>query len=454
MKILIIEDEDTIREEVADWLLFEEYEVVSACNGREGVEMAISALPDLIVSDINMPEIDGYEVLQTLQMQPTTAMIPFIFLTARTDRQSMRYGMDLGADDYLTKPFSHSELMNAIQSRLTKHAFAISNYKKAEKRATAELQAVPNASQGSLSGKVIRGYQIQDKLGEGGGGVVYRAYQAAVGREVAVKVLKEKYANNLTFLQRFQTEAEMIARLEHPHIIPLYDYWRDESGIFVVMRLLRGGSLHKVVQKMGCWNLAATLRLLNQVADALSVAHGAGIVHRDLKPDNILLDANGNSYLTDFGLAKDLVSGVPESAIPDGVDTLLDVESKFFEDDMSDGLFYTDGAQTIGTPAYLSPEQIRLQSLSPHSDIYSLGISLYEILVGEPPFKGSISDVVMQHLNDPMPSIHAQRPDIPSAVDDVLQIATAKDWTQRYSNILLFATDFHQAARGIRPIGY
>src|SRR5215475_2505060 len=160
----------------------------------------------------------------------------------------------------------------------------------------------------NLSNRVIKGYELRECVGEGGFGAVYRAYQPTIGREVAVKVILPQHANEADFIRRFEVEAQLIARLENPHIVPLYDYWREPDGAFLVMRWLRG-SLRSALQR-GPWTVEATSRLLEQIAAALTVAHREGIIHRDIKPDNILLDEDDNAYLADFGIAKNLTVNV------------------------------------------------------------------------------------------------------------------------------------------------
>jgi serine/threonine protein kinase len=295
----------------------------------------------------------------------------------------------------------------------------------------------------SLTGSTIRGYQIWEKIGQGGAGTVYKAYQPAIGREVAIKVLQQKYEDNVEFLSRFQTEAELVARLEHPHIIPLYDYWHDKHGVYIVMRWLRGGSLRASLLQQGKWNISSTIHLVDQVTDALSVAHSVGIIHRDLKPDNILLDERGNAYLTDFGLAKNLLSG--QQTEETGRNILLDAQNDFFKQQPYSTLYITDYEQMAGTPAYLSPEQIRMAPLSVQSDVYSLGITLYEMLTGQHPFTGSLGEVVTKHLQEKLPPIYERCADIPVAVNEVIQKATAKDWRDRYTDVLSLAKDFRRA---------
>ncbi len=160
----------------------------------------------------------------------------------------------------------------------------------------------------------IRGYELRGEIGAGAFGAVYRAYQPVVGREVAVKVILPQYANEPDFIRRFEAEAQIVARLEHPHIVPLYDYWREPSGAYLVMRYLRAGNLRQALES-GPWSPEATSRLLNQLARALALAHRQGVIHRDVKPANILLDEEANAYLTDFGIAKDTLDSHSQTAM-------------------------------------------------------------------------------------------------------------------------------------------
>ncbi len=156
-----------------------------------------------------------------------------------------------------------------------------------------------------LKDRIIRGYELREKIGAGGFGAVYRAFQEVVGREVAIKIILPQYANHPDFIRRFEAEAQLVARLEHIHIVPLYDYWREPGGAYLIMRWLHGGSLRSVLQR-GPLTPEHTSHLLDQIASALAAAHRRGVVHRDLKPDNVLLDEDGNAYLADFGIAKNL----------------------------------------------------------------------------------------------------------------------------------------------------
>src|SRR5688500_6571722 len=155
----------------------------------------------------------------------------------------------------------------------------------------------------NLSNQTLRGYEIREQIGVGGFGSVYRAYQPLLKREVAIKVILPQYANLPDFIRRFEVEAELVARLEHPYIVPLFDYWREPDRAYLVMRLLRGGTLSSSIKPGGLSAQQAT-HILDQIADALFIAHRNHVIHRDMKPANILLDEDGNAYLTDFGIAK------------------------------------------------------------------------------------------------------------------------------------------------------
>jgi serine/threonine protein kinase/WD40 repeat protein len=264
--------------------------------------------------------------------------------------------------------------------------------------------------------KNIKGYEIRERIGAGGFGAVYKAYQTTIGREVAIKVILPDRANQPDFIRRFESEAQLVARLEHPHIVPLYDYWRDPNGAYLVMRWLRGGSLRDALAT-GAFELRAILPLLDQITSALALAHRGGIIHRDIKPGNILLDEDGNAYLTDFGIAKDL--SIPSQTASD---------------------------MLIGSLDYISPEQARGERVTPRTDIYSLGVTLYEMITGHHPFEG-ISSVerLYKHINDPLPIITTLDAGVQEAVNTVIQKATAKNPEHRYADVLALAAEFRAA---------
>jgi serine/threonine protein kinase len=275
-----------------------------------------------------------------------------------------------------------------------------------------------------LIGETIREYEIISELGAGGYGVVYRAHDTNINRDVAIKVILPQYANQPEFIQNFEAEARLVAQLEHKDIVPLYAYWRDEQGAFLVMRYIRGGSLRGMLTKQGALPLTRVLRIVEQIAEALNVAHEAGVVHRDLKPDNILVDERGNAYLTDFGIAK-----------------------QTNQDDQS-----ATGA-IKGTFAYLSPEQIQQTQVSPQTDIYAFGIMLYELLAGQHPFHNTpVGMMIMKHLQEPVPDVRLMRDTLAGAIADVIYKATAKDPEERYTSTLEMVAELKQAIDGSSPV--
>ncbi len=266
----------------------------------------------------------------------------------------------------------------------------------------------------SASGQRLKGYELQECLGKGGYGAVYRAYQTSLKRDVAIKVILPSVASQPDFIRRFESEAQLIARLEHLHIVPLYDYWRDPDGAYLVMRWLKGGTLRDALTQ-GAYALENSLLLTEHITSALDAAHRGGVIHRDLKPANIFLDEDGNAYLGDFGIAKDLTN--PNRANTDDI---------------------------LGTLDYISPEQARSEQITPRTDIYSFGVVLYEALTGSHPFPNITSvERLYKHLNEPLPLI--SDPAVPPGINDVIQKATAKDPAKRYASAGELAAAFRQA---------
>jgi serine/threonine protein kinase len=215
----------------------------------------------------------------------------------------------------------------------------------------------------------------------------------------------------------------LIARLEHIHIVPLYDHWREPNNAYLVMRWLRGGSLFDHIHERKTWDLASIARLLDQITSALSVAHRNGVIHQDLTPANILFDDEGNAYLTDFGIAKGLFTYERQSG--------------------QEPLF--------GSPAYMSPEQIMRQPVSPQTDIYSLGIVLYQMLTGSVPFESlNITDVLSKQVHEPPPPLQLMRPDLPYTLNVVITQATSKNPHERYADAPSFAAAFRMAIQYIQ----
>jgi len=249
-------------------------------------------------------------------------------------------------------------------------------------------------------GQLLGPYRIISQIGQGGMATVYKAYQPSMDRNVAVKVLPGQLAESKEFTQRFQQEARIIARLEHAHILPVFDYGESDGITYFVMRYLEAGTL-KNKMEAGPLSLTEIDQIFTQLASALSYAHSHGVIHRDLKPANALIDSQGNLFLTDFGIAKLLADASPRLTQTDAI---------------------------MGTPAYISPEQAQAQTVDQRSDIYSLGIILYEMVTGRVPFVADTPlAVILKHVSNPLPLPSSIKPDIPEAIEKVLLKALAKN---------------------------
>ncbi|MCP4357305.1 MAG: serine/threonine protein kinase, partial [Chloroflexi bacterium] len=233
---------------------------------------------------------------------------------------------------------------------------------------------------------------------------VYKAYEPGTDRHVAIKILPRQFSQDPTFRERFRREAKAIAKLEHLHILPIFAYGEDDDITYMAMRYLQDGTLTDRI-KQGPLPLNEAGHLLNQIAGALDYAHQHDILHRDVKPGNVLLDAGGNAFLTDFGIAK-----------------------------MAENTLDLTGRGILGTPAYMSPEQcMGSRELTPASDIYALGIVLYEMVTGRTPFQAEtpIALIHMQ-LSEPLPMPRHLNPNLPEAAELVILKALAKEPESRY----------------------
>lgn len=279
----------------------------------------------------------------------------------------------------------------------------------------------------SLVGRKLGMYQITELLGQGGMATVYKGYREDIDRFVAVKVLPPHPGLDHQFIDRFRLEAKTIARLQHPHILPLYDYGVEDDIIYLVMAYVAGGSLADMMDK-GKMPLPEIERILRQVAGALDYAHRQGVIHRDIKPDNILLDKEGNVLLADFGIVK-IVSG---------------------ESDNNTNPALTQTGGLVGTPAYMAPEQGSGQSnITARADLYSLGVVVYEMLTGEPPYTADTPmQVVIKHITEPVPNPRNVNKDLSPEMENVIQRALAKRPDDRYASVTEFADDFARAIHG------
>ena len=266
--------------------------------------------------------------------------------------------------------------------------------------------------------KTIRGYELGEIIGAGGFGAVHRAYQPIVEREVAIKVILPEFANNPGFIRNFEAEARLIAHLEHPFIVPLFDYWREPDGAYLVMRFFSAGNLKHLLEHQGALTVEKVVAILGQLAGAMDTAHRHHVIHRDIKPENILMDDEGNAYIADFGIAK-------QTNNPTNADT-ASAESEGFS----------------GTLAYAAPELLTHESATAQSDIYSLGYVVYEMLTGKYAFAHESPVLLLLSMMDrELPAIDG----LSEQAMFVLRRATAKNPDDRYTTARAMANDFQQA---------
>lgn len=257
-----------------------------------------------------------------------------------------------------------------------------------------------------MVGEKFGAYEIKKEIGRGGMGIVYKAVQLSLGREVAIKILPPQLSLETEFVQRFFREARSAANLKHPNIVTIHDVGEEKGTYYFAMEYLEGGSLEERIKKQGAFSLEEAESIISQIAGALDYAHNNGIIHRDIKPGNIIIDGEGRAVITDFGIAK------------------AAYDQKLTKTGMS-----------VGSPEYMSPEQVKGHEIDGRADIYSLGIVFYQMLCGKVPYTGdSAVSIAYLHVNEPIPSIRDKRKDLPPYLDSILQRLMAKDPGSRFQS--------------------
>ncbi len=392
--ILIVDDEDIFVEFAGQALKAAGHTVTMTTSPRVAIELSTSEVPDLVVSDINMPEMSGFDMVAVLNADSSRRWIPVVFMSSRDDGPSFREAFGVGAVDYLVKPFTRKSLVASVEKKLVE---------------TERRRAAGEIPQANLDDPMpmIPGYVLINPLGAGGMGHVFLATSTKSGGRCALKILTlvEEGKEQAQVLSRFLEERALLSRIDHPNVARVFGHGITDNHVYIAMEYFPCGDL-KLAMENGI-SVATSLGFVRQITEGLGAIHAQGIIHRDVKPANIMLRKDGTIALVDFGIAKEL------NAI-----TALTLHG-----------------ETLGTPHYMSPEQILSRTLDARSDLYSLGAIFYEMLTHERLFTGDrMESILMQHL-------HAARPTLPqklSILQPLLDMLLAIDPADRFLNTAEF----------------
>jgi serine/threonine-protein kinase len=283
-----------------------------------------------------------------------------------------------------------------------------------------------------VEGTLDNRYRIEAEIGSGGMSTVYLAFDQILERPVAIKVLASEISRDPSALERFRREARTVAQLSHPHVVMVIDAGEDKGRAYIVFEHVKGETLKDRIKRTGRLPISEAVAYAIEIGRALEVAHERQLVHRDVKPHNVLIDEEGRAKVTDFGIARNLEREARQ---------------------------LTGAGRVVGTTEYVSPEQALGHEVTGQSDVYSLGVVLYEMLIGEVPFKGKTSvDVAIKHVREGMPDVQKLRPEISAALAAVVERATAKEVENRYHSAREMVRDLehvltYEAARGGEPEG-
>jgi CheY-like chemotaxis protein len=424
--ILVVDDLPANRDLMLRRLERSGFQGIAASSGPEALELVRRGNIDLVLLDIMMPGMTGLDVLRTLRATRSTAALPVVMVTAKTDSEDVVEALSLGANDYVTKPVDYPVALARIQAHLrTKQALRIEAAAAIEPRSPA--QAVP--------GSVLGGrYRLEQPIGGGSFGTVFRARHLELERDVAVKILATSAGTDPEALARFRREGNSACRVQHENAVAVFDFAVNAGGVaYLVMELLEGQSLERELEERGLLSPQRCAEIVVPVCSALTAAHAAGVLHRDIKPSNVFLHRTPRGEVTkilDFGIAK----LATEAAI---------------------GQSLTIDGSLLGTPAYMAPERFRRGPYGAKSDVYSVGAMLYEMLAGRLPFIPSTADplalVALQAEEDP-PPLRLVRLDVSPSLEALVLSALARNPDSRPTADQLAQRLAHAVADPFTPI--
>jgi CheY-like chemotaxis protein len=410
--VLVVDDLPANVELMARRLERSGLEVLTASDGPTALDMLQRHAVDLVLLDIMMPGRTGLEVLQRIRATWSSAVLPVIMVTAKTDNEDVVEALGLGANDYVTKPVNFPVALARIQSALRTREATRTELPAPEAEPRTPAQAAP--------GSVLGGrYRLEAMIGGGSFGTVYLAHHVELDRPVAVKVLSTSAGTDPEALARFRREGASACRVKHANAVQVLDLGVNEGGVaYLVMELLQGRSLDTLLEQTERLTPRRCTEILEPVCRALAAAHEAGVVHRDIKPSNIFLhrtEKGETPKILDFGIAK--IAGA--AAL---------------------GQHLTVDGSLLGTPAYMAPERFRRGPYGPKSDVYSVGTVLFEMLSGRLPFVPSSPDplaLVAMQVEDEPPALRPLCPEISPAFEALVRTTLDKDPAVRPSAELL-----------------
>jgi serine/threonine protein kinase/ActR/RegA family two-component response regulator len=432
--ILVADTDQEFQEKITSALKKNGYQIASVSNGLEAIQRIQSEKPDLLILDLQIQEMSGEEVAKYLKTSPEFTHLPIIVFTARNDLKTMVNCLEMGVEEYFVKPMELEELVARIKrffrlmdqwrnaptgsstpvprtrgvsdttaslGKITKPTIFLPEQSKTT-TGSGKMKAAGAPSRTEKSSYGV--YRIENVAGTGGMGIVYKAHDQSLDRYVAVKVLSKEWSSVPEFVSRFRREAKLIAALNHPGIAQIFTFAEEQGELYFALQWCPGGSLANQIRSQGKIELLPAIDIILQCGRALEAASSKGVVHRDIKPSNLMFDENQQVKIVDFGIASS--EKMPEKVDPTAV---------------------------VGSPAYMSPEQGRGRSTDHRSDIYSLGITLYQMLFGRLPFSAdSPLGYVEKHTASPFPAYDDLGGTIPHAAYKIIEKMTQKSPRTRY----------------------
>ncbi|MEM1180727.1 MAG: protein kinase [Acidobacteriota bacterium] len=378
--LLVVDDNEENRDMLGRRLERRGYTVLTAPDGETALSMVEREEVDLILLDVMMPGIDGLEVLRRVRENHSAAELPVIMATARDQSEDVVAALDLGANDYVTKPIDFAVVSARVQKELRTRVV------RQKKR---DEQAQDSGGADLRPGSVLAGrYRLDEVVGKGNFGVVYRGHHLELDMPVAIKLLHAQVAGG-DALQRFRSEGRSAVRIRHANAVTVYDFGVTEAGAaYLIMEFLEGEPLSANLRRERRLHPKRVAEILTPVCDVLEAAHKQDLVHRDVKPENVFLQRSGNGEIVkvlDFGIAKLVGEHVARENL-------------------------TAEGFVLGTPAYMAPERLRNRLYDGRSDVYSLGVMLFQLLSGRLPFPPDKSDpmaLLMMHIKEAPPKLRS-----------------------------------------------